>query len=678
MVARKQRTTQVNSMMTNSDGENSPLPLLEVNKFSEPGSLLLITAWVKMIAHNSKPDITKLNGTICAPELKEALRFWIKKYSANSLWIKRLDESLLAVETFLGFCIHGSISEDKGNDETSMNLVVSKESIYEQLSQFWRLENIGIETEKNTMDILEREILKSFKSSIEFNGNRYKVRLPWKPEMKHLLNGNRSVALDRHSKLVKRFNRDTLLFKYYVKIIDYYENENIIEPMIETPKVQESHLTFYLPHTYVKRLDKTTTKFCTVFDGSSHGENQLSLNDCLHSSVNFNPDLLELILKFRANPMAYTADIQKAFLQIELHERDRNVARFFWTENPSDYDHKNLQIYRLTRVLFGLTSSPFIGQENVDKALQTSLESIDIFKEAGMCHLENDTNSKELERLWTENKVPVEDSNYLSDQGVVPLKVLGVCWDNKEDKFYFDISKLVEFLSKNYCTKKSHPDRFKPFVKNRVEEIQKLSDTSDWNHCPGKENPANFLTRDSQDILRISTRLEEVDIAMGEKQPILLPAKSKFIKLLVMRKPIATFHSVVSATLTQIRRKFWIPKARQLVKRIIKFSNASRLDENKVQPHVFQLLEILPNSPIVDPTIINPIKSPIVNSIDPPVVSPIDSPVVNPIDPLFEDVPTMDPDNSVGNYVELPPGETYLDEYYLTPEYARTLFQHEK
>ncbi|GFR23821.1 integrase catalytic domain-containing protein [Trichonephila clavata] len=227
--------------------------------------------------------------------------------------IERLDESLVAVETIFGFCIHCSVSEDKDNDERSVNLVVSKESISDQLNQFWQLENLGIEVEEDIKDISENEILKSFESSIEYSSNRYKVGLPWKPEMKHLLDDNRSVALNRHSKLVKRFNRDKLLFKNYKKIIDDYAKENIVESVIETPKLQGSPPTFYLPHTCVKRLDKTTTKIRIVFDGSSHGENQLSLNDCLNSGVNLNPDLLELILKFRENPIAYTADIEKAF-----------------------------------------------------------------------------------------------------------------------------------------------------------------------------------------------------------------------------------------------------------------------------------------------------------------------------------------------------------------------------
>lgn len=37
--------------------------------------------------------------------------------------------------------------------------------------------------------------------------------------------------------------------------------------------------------------------------------------------------------------------------------------------------------------------------------------------------------------------------------------------------------------------------KWKPFVSNRVQEIQTLTDPAVWNHCPGRENPADLLTR---------------------------------------------------------------------------------------------------------------------------------------------------------------------------------------
>ena len=41
----------------------------------------------------------------------------------------------------------------------------------------------------------------------------------------------------------------------------------------------------------------------------------------------------------------------------------------------------------------------------------------------------------------------------------------------------------------------SDPHRWKPFVSNRVTEIQTLVSPSQWYHCPGKENPADLVTR---------------------------------------------------------------------------------------------------------------------------------------------------------------------------------------
>ena len=41
----------------------------------------------------------------------------------------------------------------------------------------------------------------------------------------------------------------------------------------------------------------------------------------------------------------------------------------------------------------------------------------------------------------------------------------------------------------------SDPHKWKPFVSNRVTEIQTLVSPSQWYHCPGKENPADLVTR---------------------------------------------------------------------------------------------------------------------------------------------------------------------------------------
>lgn len=47
--------------------------------------------------------------------------------------------------------------------------------------------------------------------------------------------------------------------------------------------------------------------------------------------------------------------------------------------------------------------------------------------------------------------------------------------------------------------------KFKPFVANRVGEIQSLTDPEQWRHVPTKQNPADLLTRG----LSVSTLIDE-------------------------------------------------------------------------------------------------------------------------------------------------------------------------
>ncbi|GFV50707.1 integrase catalytic domain-containing protein [Trichonephila clavipes] len=66
-----------------------------------------------------------------------------------------------------------------------------------------------------------------------------------------------------------------------------------------------------------------------------------------------------------------------AFLMIEIDESERDFTRFFWDENPGiDLENKRLDIFRMTRVLFGVKSSPFLLAATIKHHLK---KYVDIF-----------------------------------------------------------------------------------------------------------------------------------------------------------------------------------------------------------------------------------------------------------------------------------------------------------
>ena len=50
------------------------------------------------------------------------------------------------------------------------------------------------------------------------------------------------------------------------------------------------------------------------------------MNDCLHVGPSLNPLLFEILVRFREKRIAFVGDIEKAFLNGEVDERDRDFC----------------------------------------------------------------------------------------------------------------------------------------------------------------------------------------------------------------------------------------------------------------------------------------------------------------------------------------------------------------
>ena len=84
------------------------------------------------------------------------------------------------------------------------------------------------------------------------------------------------------------------------------------------------------------------------------------------------PSVYDILLQFRSGKIGLVSDIKQAFLNIAIAEEHRDLLRFLWYEN-FDADDPEVIILRFTRVVFGLTSSPFLLNGTISSHLSKNI-----------------------------------------------------------------------------------------------------------------------------------------------------------------------------------------------------------------------------------------------------------------------------------------------------------------
>ncbi|XP_066912160.1 uncharacterized protein [Clytia hemisphaerica] len=249
---------------------------------------------------------------------------------------------------------------------------------------YWRFFNDHkVKNSKGTLVAIDTKLGYVLSGSINKKSVRIKrfdhacSRVPYE-----ILNDNFETSKRRlRSVLLKHFKSNEELLKTYDTIIKEQIELGVIE---EVPTSSTPENAFYLPHRPVCRDDRITTKVRMVFDASSSTYGP-SLNDCLNPGPSLTTSLFGILLRFRAKNIGLVADIEKAFWQIMLNEKDRDFVRFLWLKDINDIDFKNfdtnqLVTYRICRVLFGVTSSPFLLngtlRHHINKIQDTSVRDL--------------------------------------------------------------------------------------------------------------------------------------------------------------------------------------------------------------------------------------------------------------------------------------------------------------
>ena len=220
-----------------------------------------------------------------------------------------------------------------------------------------------------TKDDPHKQFLKEYQQSIikrDVNGT-YISGFLWKPEHPPLPT-NYTVCEARTRSLARCLMKTPELLKTYNETITEYERRGFIEKVQKTHPLDSAHC---IPHHPVKK-EYSTTPVRIVFNCSCRQyPDAPSLNDCIDVGPPFLNDLCGILLRFRTCPYGIYTDIEKAFLHVVLHEKDRDFTRFFRLSDPTNPESP-FNTYRFKVVLFGSTSSPFMLNARLHAHLNNS------------------------------------------------------------------------------------------------------------------------------------------------------------------------------------------------------------------------------------------------------------------------------------------------------------------
>lgn len=300
------------------------------------------------------------------------------------------------------------------------------------------------------------------------NENSWVAPLPFRSPRKWLPS-NREQALKRLYSLKKTLEKKPQMKDHYTQFMRKMLDNNQAEL---APPLPEGKEHWYLPTFGVYHPQKPD-QIRVVFDSSAEWEST-SLNQVLLSGPDLNNSLIGVLLRFRKEPVALTADVQQMFYCFEVCEEHRDYLRYLWFED-NDIT-KNIVEYRMKVHVFGNSPSPAVAIYCMRRAAQQGEQEHgtdaklfverQFYVDDGLTSVATPEHAVDLltrtKNMLAESNLrlhkvasncslvmeafPVEDraKDFKElDLGVDPLPVqrsLGLCWNLQTDSFTYLVS----------------------------------------------------------------------------------------------------------------------------------------------------------------------------------------------------------------------------------------------
>ena len=270
-----------------------------------------------------------------------ASRTTLSVLSIGQIKLQHEGSQIVLQKTTLGWIVAGGSDGFTTSVKSSCNVV----KLDKLIERFWLIEDFDHEPLNLVMMYTEQHYVDH--TQREFSG-KYVVCLPFS-DSKFNLGESKMQALKRFYSLERKFESNPQLKIEYERVMEEY--------------ISLSHMTlcddsddgYYLPHHAVIKTSSETTKVRVVFDASAKTSTGISLNGVLLVGPTIQNTIFEQILPFRTHLYVITADIEKMYRQILVHQDDRKFQKTFW------YHQGKIKTFQLNTVTFGMACAPFLA-----------------------------------------------------------------------------------------------------------------------------------------------------------------------------------------------------------------------------------------------------------------------------------------------------------------------------
>lgn len=215
---------------------------------------------------------------------------------------------------------------------------------------------LSMEDEK-FLNIMNKHVYKD-------ESNSWVAPLPFRHPRPHLPN-NKDQALSRLSSLRRTLEKKPQMKEQFIGFMQKILDNDHAEL---APQLHDEQECWYLPSFGVYH-PKKPNQIRIVFDSSAqhHG---VSLNDVLLSGPDLNNSLMGVLIRFRKELVAITADVQQMFHCFVVRPDHRDYLRFLWHRDNDPT--KDIVEYRMKVHVFGNRPSPAVATYCLRRAAQQS------------------------------------------------------------------------------------------------------------------------------------------------------------------------------------------------------------------------------------------------------------------------------------------------------------------